>query len=376
MLEVLIKKDIARKLPPEKVQFVPMRDGPTFEADFGPHTGWELVDLKTKSRFEQPMRWAQKCKETLDKRFEGKGISVKSFIFYRGKSLKKYEEELIEQQKKPGQSSEEHSRLQSSKRPETAQSDVDLRRKRRSEPTGQIKAKTLREEVGGSSRKRSLGDPTTSKTKAAVSDVEESTPKNRKRSLDHCRTPKSRPDPKPAVSIVRSEPTRPRVKIEPESSPGPLRTPRSTPKAPIGKIPPSTVGRSRDHPPPAPSSRSRGEARPPSSQRRSEQRRPQSIKPTGIALPPDAAACTEPRPPSRKRERPPGHGGPGGERRPAGSTPAARPSPSPPLERKKMRPASDAAAGDLNQVVHRPCGGQPPHPALRRHLSFASAYAG
>ena len=69
MLEALVKRDIANKLSPAKIQFIPKKDGPTFEALFDQTTCWELVDTRTRIRYEQPMRWAQKCKESLDKRF-------------------------------------------------------------------------------------------------------------------------------------------------------------------------------------------------------------------------------------------------------------------------------------------------------------------
>jgi hypothetical protein len=349
MLESLVKKDIAKRLAPAMVQFIPKRDGPTFEAKFGPETGWDLIDTKTKARFDQPMRWAQKCKETMDKRFEGKGISVKAFIFYRGKSLKTYEKEINESEGKHSQQAEEDIGNQRSKQSGISNSEPDARSTR---GRGR-KAQDEQEKSGvrdGSSRKRSIGSTPTSKTKEESS-AGETECRTRRRSLQQIHSPKSTG----LASNVRSESSR----TDPRRHPGPQRTTRlafkvslSASKASLsafklsgGRLPPSNRRPSLPDRPLAAhtNGKSRGNA-PPSSLKRSLDRDSQSKGPEKAASPTvSAVAAASDRPSARKRER---HS----EDRPVTST--ARASPSPPQERKKMRAASDAAAGDLNQVAH------------------------
>ena len=94
ILQALIQRDIATKQVPQRIQYLPYKNGPYFEAVVGPETGWALIDVTTSLRFDQPMKWVQTCKKKMDTNWSGKGISVKSVIYYRGKSLKSYEEEL------------------------------------------------------------------------------------------------------------------------------------------------------------------------------------------------------------------------------------------------------------------------------------------
>ena len=66
IFKALVKRDISNNLTSAKIQFIPKKDGPSFEALIDQTTSYELIDTRTRIRYEQLMRWAQKCNESLD----------------------------------------------------------------------------------------------------------------------------------------------------------------------------------------------------------------------------------------------------------------------------------------------------------------------
>jgi hypothetical protein len=66
-----------------------------FRARFGPSTGWMIEDETTGSRHPNPMKWAMFVRdELLERQRSSQGISVKPYIYYRGKNLRDHEVEL------------------------------------------------------------------------------------------------------------------------------------------------------------------------------------------------------------------------------------------------------------------------------------------
>jgi hypothetical protein len=66
-----------------------------FRAKFGPATDWVLEDELTGTHHPNPMKWAMFVRdEHLERKGSTHGISVKPYIFYRGKNLRDQENEL------------------------------------------------------------------------------------------------------------------------------------------------------------------------------------------------------------------------------------------------------------------------------------------
>ena len=93
LLRLIVEKD--HTYPTASIECRLPGNAQAFRARFGPGSDWMVEDELTLSRHPNPMKWAMYVRdEHLERQGSSHGISVKPYIFYKGKNLRDWENEL------------------------------------------------------------------------------------------------------------------------------------------------------------------------------------------------------------------------------------------------------------------------------------------